>query len=111
MEWFERAESNRDKLVALLSVYHPVVHHKSDMKVTAPNAQKACDIIIRQLANNPNPVEQFDEALELGDIRTINRLLNEAWFGVPESTQCWNIEGFKEAVELLEDFPEPNEMN
>ena len=33
-------------------------------------------------------------------------LLNSAWFGVPESTQCWKLEGFKEAIDLLEDPPD-----
>lgn len=32
--------------------------------------------------------------------------MSETWFGVPESTLCWQIQGFKEACDLLDDPPE-----
>jgi hypothetical protein len=53
-----------------------------------------------------NPVAQFDSALAAGDIGQLMTLLNGAWFGVPESTECWGIEGFKIAVDLMDDPPE-----
>lgn len=33
----------------------------------------------------------------------------DAWFGVPESTSCWSIPGFGQAVDLLDDPPEDQE--
>jgi len=44
--------------------------------------------------------------LDAQDISKAMKLLNDAWFGVPESTDCWQIYGFKEAVDLLDDPPE-----
>ena len=107
-EWISQAKQNRDKLASLLSMFHPVTLHKTDMKITAKAAELACENVRQSIRHNfeGSPVKQFDEALAVNDINTVNRLLNEAWFGVPESTSCWSIEGFKEAVELMEDLPE-----
>lgn len=52
--------------------------------------------------NKGDPVTRFNAALSAGDVGAIMTVLNEAWFGVPESTSCWRIQGFAEAVGLLE---------
>ena len=114
-EWLNQATANRAKLASLLTNWHPrSVKVGHDMKITARGAEQACEVvrgIIRQQGQNkPNPVEAFYEALDADDYITILTLLNEAWFGVPESTSCWNIEGFTEAVNLMEDPPEIDGM-
>ena len=58
-----------------------------------------------------DPCREFDIALAAGDIQKVTNLLNDAWFGVPESTRCWQIEGFTEAVGLLEDPPDDGNEN
>lgn len=116
-EWLKFAEENKEKLAWLIKDYHPVnrqpgtrrasVLHRGDY-ITAPNAEAACVQVRNKIRQNfeGNPVQQFEEALRQKDVSKINKLLNDTWFGVPESTSCWNILGFKEAVELMEDIPD-----
>lgn len=117
-EWMEQAAQNRDVLRELIAVYHPSSHARNPqfwkVQITAPNAEHALNApggIRDQIrAEVPeDPAQLFDTALSAGDFDTTYSLLNGAWFGVPESTSCWMIRGFKEAVELLEDPPEPDE--
>lgn len=110
-EWLKYAITNEDKLTNLIRDWHPRLRANEigDMTITAVNAEKACEVIRHQIktkdANKPNPVIEFKDALTNGNIQVINRLLNDAWFGVPESRSCWDIIGFKEAVWLIEDPP------
>jgi hypothetical protein len=104
MEWLSYAERH----------YHPSSKgygRQWGMKITAPLAEAACQTIRGsiQRKEQADPVERFAQALEDKDVAKINSLLNSAWFGVPESTDSWGIEGFREAVELLEDLPEEEE--
>jgi hypothetical protein len=78
------------------------------MPITAPNAEMACrDIRTAIRKEEPeNPLVRWDKAIANGDVGEIMSLLDGAWFGVPESTECWNVTGFIEAVNLLDDPPE-----
>lgn len=78
------------------------------MPITAPNAEMACREIRHDIrAKEPSdPLSRWDKALSDGDVGEIMSLLDGAWFGVPESTDCWNIPGFAVAVNLLDDPPE-----
>lgn len=123
-QWLDYAKEHQAVLISLLDNYHPVnldkrarITEDSDGKfivpqslpITAPNAERACQSIRNEIALktiNPAVSATFLNALEHNDINTINSLLNAAWFGVPESNSCWEIVGFREAVELMEDFPE-----
>jgi hypothetical protein len=116
-EWLALAAHNRDQLKSLLSTYHPINRlpfRRQEHNITASAAESACeairvDINKRYVADpRPrDPLGELDRAIDSGDIGVIQNLLNEAWFGVPESTDCWRIPGFTEAVELLEDPPDP----
>lgn len=109
-EWLDTATAHRAALAALLRAYHPanISARNPPMKITAVAAERACENVREDIRRNHegDPVAQFDEAIKGGDVNTAMRLLDQAWFGVPESTSCWNIEGFKEAVDLLDDPPE-----
>lgn len=109
------AQVNRDaaELRSLLLRWHPASpkpEYEHGMNITAPQAEGASEMLRREIrearTTSQLPVEQFDQALAANDIRTIYNLLNEVWLGVPESTGCWGIEGFGEAVALLQDPPE-----
>ncbi|MGH7183498.1 MAG: hypothetical protein ACREJN_16185 [Nitrospiraceae bacterium] len=52
------------------------------------------------------PAVRLNNAIIKRDLLAINNLLSEAWFSVPESTECWNIRGFRQAVDLMDDLPE-----
>jgi hypothetical protein len=105
------------RLRELLAEYHPVNQQRARPypvgPITAPGAEAACEVVRGDIAKNfeGDPVIEFDDALERGDEIKIAKLLNDAWFGVPETTSCWRIPGFREAVDLLEDPPDDEEEN
>jgi hypothetical protein len=109
-EWLVQARANADELRDLVGNYHPAmaVSAQHEMEITAPNAELACELVRDHIrAQEPqNPGRRLDAALATGDISEIISVLNGAWFGVPESTSCWRVRGFKEAVDLLDDPPE-----
>jgi hypothetical protein len=79
--------------------------------ITAPQAERACEMVRQQIRANSldNPEIQFDIALTKQDTEAINDLLSSTWFGVPESTSCWGIEGFSVMCDLLDDPIEQEE--
>lgn len=119
-EWIAKARQHREKLVRLVEEWHPASQGKGniraarkkdlDLNITAPGAETACAVVRKQIAAKERqmgtPVSRLEDAIERGDVKAVVSLLNAAWFGVPESTHCWGIVGFREAVELLEDPPE-----
>ena len=134
--WMEKVNKNVEKLRSLLQNYHPasreirlpqyeIVEVDGDkipiekiMPITAPAAEAACQNIRREILadakadpEHSDPLQRFNLAVAQQDIGTINLLLNEAWFGVPESTSCWGIEGFMEAVDLIEEPPEEEDSD
>ena len=108
-EWFKEADDNRDKLISLVSQYHPSSQRAGkSLRITAFRAEQACAEIRKNIKTirTEDPVERFKLALDLKDTNTSLLILNETWFGVPESTDCWSIPGFSEAVDLMTDPPE-----
>lgn len=111
-QWIDRVLEHRDKLRALIVNYHPASRGfrqgRQGMPITAPGAEAACEVVRQQIKQEhaQDPASRFDAALASGDVYTIYGLLQSAWFGVPESTSCWSIPGFGEAVDLLDDPPE-----
>lgn len=110
--WLDQAKRDEEKLVALVASFHPATQRrrlKPAMRITAPNPEAARRVVeakIRKETENTDPVAQLREAIAGRDLNKVNAILNAAWFGVPESTDCWDLEGFKEAVALMEDLPE-----
>lgn len=115
-EWLGQARRDSNKIRSLISSFHPAsgqARRTVVAPITAPNAEVACENVRRAIrsdeAGMQEPAERFDKALADGDISALMSLMNSAWFGVPESTSCWRLEGFSEAVELLEDPPDEEE--
>lgn len=115
-EWIQKVQDNSGKLISLLERFHPQSYSEDPLifpdleglPITARSAESACVLVRKQIASEPHtssPKDRWTEALASKDIDTMMSLLSGAWFGVPESTSCWSIEGFKEAVELLENPP------
>lgn len=119
-EWIEKAKRDTDKLQSLIGKYHPqrrspMTKRQLDMvgeTMTAPNAELACESIRNQIRqqyrdeNLQDPVQIFTKALEAGNILVAYKVLDQTWFGVPETTSCWTFTGFTESVELIEDAME-----
>ncbi len=119
-QWIQKARGNRERLLMLLTSFHPCAASMRrgdfDLPITAMAAEDACRniraVIAAEGGTDRDLPREFDYALAQGDVSKINNMLNEAWFGVPESTACWDIPGFSEAVALMEDPPddwEPSE--
>lgn len=109
-EWLDQARGNSDLLEDLLRAYHPGMRgEKRELPITArgPEAMSARvrSVIAREWEGH-DPIAMFRSAMANQNVGQITTLLNEAWFGVPESTDCWSVPGFREAVRLLEDLPE-----
>ena len=109
-QWVETARRHAKALANLVELYYPASRsdaHRPSLPITAQRAEEA-SVSVRGsvLRRGGNPAIEPQEALVSGDHVKIKRLLGEAWFGVPESTSCWGIEGFREAVDLLDDPPE-----
>lgn len=112
-EWLQQAIDNGEKLTCLVAQFHPTSNQGSNLPITAaiPEAN-CCEIrksICRDTLEFQSAAQRFKEAITKEDADTIYNLLQETWFGVPESTSCWSLTGFREAVDLLDDMWEEND--
>jgi hypothetical protein len=111
-EWLQDAEDNLDALRQLVAAYHPANRlpgRRPEDWITAPNPEAACTQVrkaIRDDHDGSDPVKVLEQAIASKDVGKVAEILNQTWFGVPESRSCWNIPGFREAVDLIEDMPE-----
>jgi len=115
-DWLARFNQHKEVLTSFVAGWHPrsILYGKQEnveLPITAPNAEIACEEARSQIG----PVDVFkkwSKAVQEQDADTLSQMLSSAWFGVPESTSCWQITGFKEAVDLLDDpieYDEPPE--
>ena len=130
-EWMTKVRDNEQDLLNLIRDWHPVSRitnhrgtefvavdgdlieiNKPAMTITAPNVERVCanvrKHIIKNEAGKADPTDRFKEAMANSDVSSIMSLLSSAWFGVPESTDCWQIPGFSTACDLMDDPPETN---
>ena len=111
-EWLEQCRQNGSVLLEVVGNYHPYRGNRPHPigLITAKSAQYACDTICAAIINEESssldPSARFGVALERGDVEALSVMLSSTWFGVPESTSCWGVTGFKELVNLLDDPPE-----
>ena len=112
-DYLQFARDSEQELCQLIGEYHPIYRKMhSEMDVTAPQAEIACENVreaIRRENPSYDPLHAFQRALLEEDNVVVAQILNETWFGVPESTSCWLIRGFTEAITLMEDPVEENE--
>lgn len=105
----EYIRQNRDILRGLIRQYHPASKKRDQnrlLNLTAPSAEIACAIVRDAIKDEQRtelaPDLRFDAAIEDGNYGKLYALLQDAWYGVPESTECWSIKGFAETVDILE---------
>jgi hypothetical protein len=116
-EWLQKVHEHSKDLRQLIEDYHPSALHRGGRlpigPITAPGAEEACANVREKIkAEEPgDPLVRWDRAMADGDVGEIMSLLNSAWFGVPESTSCWEIPGFGVACDLMDDPPEEPEEN
>lgn len=111
--WLGIVNDHASELRELVANYHPsaTAPRRKRMPITTTAPEAACEMIREQIkAEAPtDPLARWDKAISEQNISEINSLLNDAWFGVPESTECWSIPGFGIACDLMDDLPEPEE--
>ena len=114
-DYIKIARLHKEKLVELVRRYHPRSPEAQTIKrvrvrPTAIKAQRMCDLIANEIKSQDiktHPAQIIEDAIDAGAAKIVDALLNETWFGIPESTISWSIPGFKEAIALMEDPPEP----
>lgn len=110
-EWLEEVETHKKAILELIAEYHPMNRspgRRPNDYITAPNAEWAATLVRKAIKENGDeaPDKRFEEALTVKNITTLMTVMNEVWFGFPESIMCWKIAGFREMVTLLEDPPD-----
>lgn len=87
----------------LTSQFHPSSkqYGKIKLPITAQCAEAACEDARKIIKGGikQNPVDMFDVYLETKDIR-MPTLLNEVWFGIPESMDAHSLLGFRVLCDL-----------
>lgn len=110
IEWLDYARDNKDKLLSLVALYHPTSNQRPELPITAPTVEANCKgvrkRICREFLEIHSAAKLFGDAIAASNVDQIHNLLSQTWFGVPESTACWGVTGFKECVNLLDDPPE-----
>lgn len=128
--WLQKVKDNAAVLRQLVADWHPSARQPKAIQrqaviftdggavainvpeayipITAPNAEQACRNVREKIRQEEpqNPLDRWDKAIKEENVGEISSLLSGAWFGVPESTSCWQIPGFAVACDLLDDPPD-----
>lgn len=105
--WLAQFNQHKEVLTGFVASWHPrsILFGKQEnveLPITAPNVEIACEEARSQIPP-VNVFKVWSKAVQEQDADMLSSMLSSAWFGVPESTSCWQISGFKEAVDLLDD--------
>ena len=102
--WWQYFNEHHKVLRDLVTTYHPNTNNKHDMYITAMNAESACTLVREQIQQKTNIsiTDHFDTAFIEHDLDKMFRLLNETWFGMPESIEVRQEAGFYELCDLCE---------
>lgn len=110
-EWWDLCRANADALRELVRGFHPANFHPASVEkadqvkrfpITAQAAEKLCEMIRQEIvkeSSGTDPVGTFDLYLNHEDDRMPN-LLNEVWFGLPESVEVRTVAGFGTLCDL-----------
>ena len=122
-EWWKLLEDNHDKLLNLVRDYHPGSPHAGSSKrmpITAGGAEAQRRVFRTQIemaelreAQASAPAARFQVAVSSKDAGTVVLLLNETWFGIPESRDAHGLPGFGALCDLCSEcgcvLPEPDQ--
>lgn len=124
-DWIDVFKDHKNNLRNLVVRFHPssksqVLVADSSVEVsssvletafviTAPTAEEACEVVRQKILNTKphNPVLTFDDAAnDPIDTNQLIDLLNDTWFGLPESASVRNLPGFYALCDLCEGVDE-----
>ena len=95
-EWWNMVEDYREALLEIIKCFHPYYNNKHSYQITAPTAEIACEYIRDEIRNKVcegEPTELFDKYCKEKNPK-MSSLLNDAWFGMPESLEVRSYPGF-----------------
>lgn len=101
---FNTIAENYDQLIGCIEKFHPTYAvDNSKFIITAKKAEAVCNEIRKEI-KTVDPIGQFQIAYVKMDLPTMCRILNETWYGAPESRQVFNVPGFNILCDILSDF-------
>ena len=100
-EWWLLVEHHKNNLLQLVDRFHPANNRCNLYKITAPLAEVACEQIRQEIKEQTEktPSESFQLFMDQKDPELVS-LLNETWFGMPESYDVQGYPGFGTLCDL-----------
>ncbi|MCK9458183.1 MAG: hypothetical protein M0R80_00710 [Proteobacteria bacterium] len=94
-QWWTLVEQYHDELRELVSTFHPCNHTYTDFAITAEVAEAICEQARAAIRakDADDPIERFEQYRTEKNPKLAS-LLNETWFGMPESTEVRSYPGF-----------------
>jgi hypothetical protein len=94
-DWWSAVKINKKILLNLILKYHPYYLNPHNHHITAQLAEEACQVIRDEIVKETekDPECQFNEYLETQNGKLAS-LLENTWFGMPESYESRCEEGF-----------------
>jgi hypothetical protein len=113
-DFWEIFDANQADVRRLVAKYHPTAATSGRQRgtvITARAAESACEEIRKDIreASVQMGITRFDTAAKERDAVALIRILNEAWFGMPESTSVRNEPGFFALCDLCEGLDDYDE--
>lgn len=95
-QWWSLVNKYKEQLRNLTAEFHPSnARWAQPMNITAAAAEAVSESIREDIEREQqeDPLTSFDRMVAAKD-RTLARLLNQVWFGVPESRDAHDLTGF-----------------
>jgi len=111
-EWLQTLNDNWDNLLDLVMKFHPNsvrLNETKEYPITAKKAEEVCEEIRKEITRS-YPIMQFRNARDNNDISSLLSILNETWFGMPESTAVRYEPGFHTLCDLCEGVDDDEEL-
>jgi hypothetical protein len=102
-EWWALLELHHIEMLNLIDAYHPWYRSKHDDVITARMAERVCEAVreaIVALDVRMSPADRFSAYKSVRDEKMAD-LLNETWFGMPESMDSRCQPGFGVLCDLF----------
>jgi len=92
-EWWALLERHKEQLLDSIGSFHPWYETKHNYKITATKAEDLCKEIRESIKDKGDPRVLFEQYLLNRNTEMVG-LLNEVWFGMPESQSVRMAPGF-----------------
>lgn len=88
-EWWKLVDDNWEDLQSLIVIFHPSNKSVPKLKITANRAEKVRQSIVKKITTIPD----YKELKKNRDPKLAG-VLDDTYWGIPESVDCWNYKGF-----------------